>query len=570
MSYENVVNYFLEKGILLSPDFFSIIDNEFDSSLFYRLLNKKTLSKPIILNKDIFLCLNNNKFNLLDLNWDEFYSARVIYEKTNSDLVYSKIINFVYNTDRDSVVEKEVSNNSELVLLEETEQPQTGNLSIGKKEYENSNVRVLFSYEYKNKKKEVQDFVNYFKHRYESLKKILSSRQELQDSISIARLPKKQEREVVSIIGIVIDKSQTKNDNIILTLEDTTGHFNVLITKNKDELYKTARDIVLDEVIGISGVVGNKIIFCNNIYFPDIPINHEFKKSPDEAYVVFISDIHFGIKNFLSGDFMKFILWLRGEYGSDQQREIASKVKYLFVTGDVVEGVGIYPGQEDDLEIKDIYEQYEEATKYFKMIPKHIQIIICGGNHDAIRMSEPQPVFDREISKGFYDIPNMTIVSNPALVNIHASVGFSGLDVLMYHGASFPYFGDNVLSIRDKGGIFRCDLIMKFLLQRRHLAPSHSSTLYIPDENCDPLVISTVPDIFVSGHIHQITVGNYRNVSLINSSCWVVQSEDQAKRGIVPHPAKIPIINLKTREIRIMNFLEDNIKVLLVERSGLK
>jgi len=86
----------------------------------------------------------------------------------------------------------------------------------------------------------------------------------------------------------------------------------------------------------------------------------------------------------------------------------------------------------------------------------------------------------------------------------------------------------------------------------------------------DPMVIEKVPDIFVSGHIHQITVSSYRNVSLINSSCWVVQSEDNAKRGIVPHPAKIPIINLKTREIKIMNFLDDSAKILYAERLGLK
>lgn len=110
---------------------------------------------------------------------------------------------------------------------------------------------------------------------------------------------------------------------------------------------------------------------------------------------------------------------------------------------------------------------------------------------------------------------------------------------------------------------------MKFLLQKRHLAPTHGSNMYIPDEE-DPLIIKEIPDIFVSGHIHQTTVSNYRNVSMINSSCWVVQSEDNAKRGIVPNPCRIPIINLKTREVRIMNFLDEDTKVLLSERMGLK
>ena len=527
MNKEEIINYFMQKGFLVGPGLFDKLN--------FNLQNVNDLDK-LITNNDFLSSLNNSDILVNSLKEIGDFSSNKSLDNSNSEMSLK-------------VVHREaITNNLDGV----------------------SNVNVIFSYNYKNKKKEVQDFVNYFKKRYEFLKRLLLLRPELQDSVSIARLSRKQEGDVVSIIGLVFNKLQTKNDNIILILEDQTGTHQVLFNKNKNELYNLAKDIVLDEVIGISGVVGNGIIFCNAVFFPDIPINHELKKSPDETYAVFISDIHFGIKNFLSGDFMKFIMWLRGEYGTGQQREIANKIKYLFVTGDVVEGVGIYPGQEEDLDIKDIYDQYEEATKYFKMIPEKIKIIICGGNHDAMRMSESQPVFDKNISKGFYEIPNMIIVSNPALVNIHSSEGFPGFDVLMYHGASFPYFADNVPSIRDKGGIFRCDLIMKFLLQKRHLAPSHSSTLYIPDESSDHLVIEKVPDIFVSGHIHQITVSNYRNVSLINSSCWVVQSEDNAKRGIVPHPAKIPLINLKTREIKIMDFLDDDIKVLYSERMSLK
>ncbi len=424
-------------------------------------------------------------------------------------------------------------------------------------------VNVLFSYVDNLKKKEVSSFLNYFRKRYDKLRDILVNRQSLQDSISISRLERKNQGESISIIGMVLEKSETKNGNIIFKLEDPTGMINVLVLKNKGELFDSAKDILKDEVIGIIGVMGDKIVFVNSIVFPDIPINHELKKSPDEVYAVFISDIHFGIKNFISNDFNKMLSWLNGDYGTEQQREVAKKVRYLFVTGDIVEGVGIYPGQEKDLEIKDIYKQYEEATLYFKKVPSYIKIIICGGNHDAIRMSEPQPVFDKQIAKGFYEIPNMIQVSNPAIVNIHSSEFFPGFNVLMYHGGSFFFISENVSSIRAKGGITRVDMIMKYLLQKRHLSISHDATLYVPDPDSDPLVIGIVPDIFVSGHIHQITVSNYRNITLINSSCWVTQSENQAKRGIVPHPGKIPIINLKTREVKIMDFLSNEEEVLI-------
>src|SRR5574342_1336167 len=64
------------------------------------------------------------------------------------------------------------------------------------------------------------------------------------------------------------------------------------------------------------------------------------------------------------------------------------------------------------------------------------------------------------------------------------------------------------------------DLIMKFLLKRRHLAPTHTSTLYVPDTKKDPLVIEKVPDFFLSGHIHKSVTANYRNTTLICGSCW--------------------------------------------------
>jgi len=520
MDQKQILNYFMGIGVIISSDLFKKLPTDFDYISFFNTAEQKLNSKPFVINEDLVKKILGDNY----------------FDKENESL----------NSPIQLVIERETQNEVETC----------------------SNVKIIKSYVAEENKRNVQTFVNHFKSRYESLRKILLFRQDLQESISIVRLGKKQSGERVSIIGLVLDKHETKNGNIKLTLEDSTGTIMVLVNKTKEEIFNIAKDLVNDEVIGISGVMGKNILFCNSLYLPDIPLNHELKKAPDEAYAVFISDIHFGIKNFISEDFLKFVAWLKGEFGNETHRQIARNVKYLFITGDVVEGVGIYPGQEEDLEIKDIYAQYEEATRYLKMIPESVQIIICAGNHDAVRISEPQPVFDKNITKGFYEMPNVHIVSNPAIVNIHSSEIFPGFNVMMYHGFSFPYYADNVPSLRAAGGIFRCDLVMKYLLQKRHLAPSHGSNQYIPDPRGDSLVIDTVPDIFVSGHIHQISVSNYRNVTLINSACWVVQSEDNAKRGIVPSPAKVPILNLKTRQVKIMNFLSDDVKVLLSERMG--
>ena len=151
-------------------------------------------------------------------------------------------------------------------------------------------------------------------------------------------------------------------------------------------------------------------------------------------------------------------------------------------------------------------------------------------------------------------MPNVFIVSSPAMVNIGAKDSFPGFDVLLYHGTSFQYYADKVKSISSAGGQKRADLIMKFLLQRRHLAPSHTSTQYMPEVEDDPLVIDKVPDFFVTGHIHRATIASYRNVALLNCSCWIAMTEYQEKVGLIPEPSRIIIANLQTRENRIMRF----------------
>jgi len=127
-------------------------------------------------------------------------------------------------------------------------------------------LTVLFSYLDGSGKHKVDDFVQHFTQRYTMIEKMLRVRPELQNSLSISRVLKKQEREPVCIIGIVMDKSESKNGNIMLTIEDKTGTIKALVSKAKPDLFQQARDIVFDEVIGIDGVCGNRIVFVNNIF----------------------------------------------------------------------------------------------------------------------------------------------------------------------------------------------------------------------------------------------------------------------------------------------------------------
>ncbi len=416
-------------------------------------------------------------------------------------------------------------------------------------------VEIMRSYTKKPAKRKYQDFVAHFNNRLHALTKILKQRQGLTSPQSISRI---QPNEKVCVIGLVWDKTTTKNNHIILTIEDKSGIIKVLVPKSKPELVELAKDIMLDEVIGITGRSGTDIIFADDILIPDIPLSHELKKAPDEAYAVFLSDLHFGGKNFFEKEFMTFLKWLNGEVGSQIHKRVSSKIKYVFIAGDLIEGVGIYPNQEKDLKILDVKEQYKEFAKFMRMIPPHIQIIICPGNHDAGRLAEPQYNLYADFTEDVLNMPNMHLVSNPGWVRFHKRKTFPGFVTLLYHGYSFIYYGNNVPSIFEGGGVNNPNNIMKYLLQRRHLAPTHTSNLYIPDLIEDPLVIHEVPDFFVSGHIHMASADNYRGVTMLNCSCWVPITDHQRSYGVYPDPGKVALVNLKTRKIKFISFKKED------------
>ena len=95
--------------------------------------------------------------------------------------------------------------------------------------------------------------------------------------------------------------------------------------------------------------------------------------------------------------------------------------------------------------------------------------------------------------------------------------------------------------------------IMKYLLKNRHLAPSHGSNQYYPLEK-DPLMIRDVPDILVSAHTHKCGITYYNNVLIVSISCWEGMTPYQEKFGNSPDHCKVPMVNLKTRAVKILDF----------------
>ena len=527
-----VVDKLVDKGFLVSPDLH--IDEKIIDSFIEYLDSLE--QKPFIIKQE---------------DYDKFQKQAGEDTKTTEATEEDKDNPGTTEEDKDNPgATKQVEKTGDNKSGSETKTPDVQiHPKIQRREKIDTNVRIKKNYVPENRKLETRDWVNYYFDRYDRLTKILQNRQELQGSMSINRVLKTDGRQRVAIIGMVRDIQKTFTGITILTVEDPTATVKVILKNSK--VAELAGEIVYDEVLGVVGVKSNDAIFADNLIFPDVP-DRPLKKGEDEVYSAFISDVHVGSNMFLPKELNKFTDWLKGKVGNKKQRDIASKVRYLFVTGDLVDGVGIYPNQEKELIIPDIYSQYKAFYKYFADIPDDIHIIVAPGNHDALRLAEPQHCLFKDIAKPIYDLPNVRSVSNPAMVNIHNTGNFPGYDVLMYHGYSLDYYAANVPALR-KTGYDRADLLMKFLLKKRHIAPAHGSTLVNPMPQ-DFLLIDQLPDIFTTAHIHKSKVGRYKNILNIASSCFQGKTSFQEKVGHHPEPARVPVVNLKSNEVKIMRF----------------
>lgn len=522
MDPKDILRFCLDNGLLVDNEVLSLFSGASDAESVKLIIEKiKNHTGQRIITKNVFV-KNKDQVNKFLLSLPEENQRKLEKLKINLGLSIE--------------ISKEISH-------ETIDQEPEKNFSLKDTE----DVRVISSENCITKKLEVKNFVDYFKNRFNELKNILQERSDLDNLVSINKIS--GGKQGISLIGLVFDKKVTKNKNILLEIEDLTGKISVLINQDNKELVKKAEDIALDSVIGVRGSGNREIFFASNIIFPD-SILHERKKSPVEEYALFIGDLHFGSKKFLEDGFSKFIDYLNCKVPNTPE---AKKIKYLFIVGDVVTGIGNYPNQERDLKILDLEEQFIQVANLFGKIRSDIKIIISPGNHDGVRIMEPQPLLDEKYAWPLYNLKNVTIVGNPSQVNIGVAKDFSGFNVLIYHGFSFPYYASNVPKLMIERSMNSPEKIMNYLLMNRHLAPTHASVQYFPSGK-DIHFIKEVPDIFIAGHTHKSAVSYYNNILVISVSSWESMTAYQEKFGNTPDHCKVPMLNLKTRAVKILDF----------------
>lgn len=404
----------------------------------------------------------------------------------------------------------------------------------------------------------VEGYAALFRSRFEKSHRILALRPESKRIIQIASVKHNTNnakaaksyssrtegnfvRNPSSVVAGLLMSKRSKKNGIELVIDDYSGTLSALAVT--EELKKLAMTLTLDQMVmlEIDNNNNNKStqgFTIKNLASPDIP-DHLPNRSKAEYYAVLISDLHVGSKYFMETEFMRFLTWL-----SSSGDELVRKIRFLCIGGDLIDGIGIFPNQDKELLELNTSKQMAHVIDLLAKIPKHIKVFIIPGNHDPGRRSLPQPSLPRKDADKLYSFENFTMLGNPAFLELN------GVKVLMYHGQSL----DDIIATTPGLSYSKPAEAMKVLLKARHLSPIYGQRTPIAPEQEDMMVISEVPDVFHSGHVHVMDVKNYRGTLIVNSGTWQAQTKFQQTMGIVPTPGFAILINLATLQPFQMDF----------------
>jgi len=414
----------------------------------------------------------------------------------------------------------------------------------------------------------VDDFLALFRDRFTRIRNIYQSRIDTTSALSPAVAKsrgvdmrrrramskegfKTQRAPTQVVLGMVISKNVSRSGNIIVELEDSEDSLICVIPGNISgpdgrNLSEKGNSLLIDEVTCISGYVDqDKRMIARDVIFPDIPTARDIGRAKRDVYAVFISDLHVGSYEFLNEEFNSFIDWLRGMNISSDLKEVANQTRYLFIAGDLVDGIGIYPGQKTDLLLPDIYDQYAMLAELLKKVPDNIKIVCIPGNHDACRQALPKPPIPKDFAKPLYDLGDQILMlGDPSQIRVE------GVSVLLTHGDSQDDLVTSLPGVTYKNPAES----MKELLKKRHLAPIYGNKTEMAPLRHDWMVIDLIPDIVHFGHAHHNAVDNYRGIQIINSGTFQSQTEFMKKQGIDPTPGIVTYVNLRSGEPGVIPF----------------
>lgn len=417
-----------------------------------------------------------------------------------------------------------------------------------RREKDSADIEVIYSPQVTKTPASADSFRKYFKNRYEVIKSYFSKRRDITNKVTISDLNPNIVIDKISLIAIVTKIQRFNSGTVSLDLEDPSGQITGIIYSSNQDLVQTSQFILEDSVLCFIGRWKNGKLSVFDVLWPDIPYTHKPNYASEEILSLHVSDIHVGSKKFAGKLFHKVINFINGQLESDKYNKIGEKVKYLFVAGDIVDGVGVYPGQKDDLVIDSIQLQYHLATEYFDQIRKDVEIIIIPGNHDGARSAEPQTPIQKEFAQDLLELDNVHLYGSPCYIKT------DNVEVLLNHGNSILDINAAIPAIPHETSI----PAMREMLKNRHLVPIYGKRTPIAPAPTDELIISRIPDIFHTGHTHIAGDDKYKGVLLLNSGTFQYQTSYQKSMNINPTTGLTYVVNMKKLERSEINFQKIN------------
>ncbi|MHA1973365.1 MAG: metallophosphoesterase [Candidatus Hodarchaeales archaeon] len=392
-------------------------------------------------------------------------------------------------------------------------------------------IKVISSIPEKTTKKiEVETFRTLFRDRYTKLDNILRESMS-ETNIIIPRFlepGQKYPRKNVLITGMVQETGVLSTNRFVINLDDPKHNFSTRVVMVKDSpSFPEYRNILRDSVISVLGDIPKKlkegeltIFWGKDIIRPSLK-KHEFSQDLNDQNVLIISDIHYGSKHFSNNTFAKLIRFLTLDKLPKDLREQSRKITTIVIAGDLIEGVGLYPNQRQELKILSIEEQYSQLTELISRIPEELKIIIIPGEHDASLRTLPQPALNKKFASELIKLPNTQIFGNPLYIKINNK------DFLITHGQGMDRLFQKQLRLETT------DILtgIQTLLEYRHLGLEYGVSYPLIPLEKDYLVIEKVPDVLVIGHFHQASTTEYKGVKIITCGSFQRTKENNENLG---------------------------------------
>lgn len=388
---------------------------------------------------------------------------------------------------------------------------------------------------------DVGEFKQYFMSRYLKIRRVLEKR--VMNYTPVAEAGAVRDGAEVDLAVMVHGKHDRKN-SLLLEVEDPSGVVNVVVPMKNQQAYQEASEIVNDVVVGLRVRKAGGLLILKEVLYPDVEDKTLSKpRSNGEAYVCLISDVHVGSKNFRQDLFSEFLDWLnRGRDG------VVKHITHLVIAGDLVEGVGVYPGQEKDLMIRNVEDQLKEASRLLSEVPDRIEIVFSPGNHEPVRKALPQPPLQKRYREIFLSRRRVQFVSNPAMLELE------GAKILVYHGQGLDELIQSIPEASYSNLRETATKLLKYMLRCRHLAPVYGENTQLLPMHEDRLVITEAPSVLQTGHIHVAVKTTHRGVVLLNSGAWQDQTEYQKSMGMEPMIGYAGLFSLANHEVELKHF----------------